>query len=279
METTFPTPADRLILRFLIGNDNKPTNATNISKMSGVSNAWSQKRCPILEENGALTHVDKRPPRSDSKTKHFYIPSTVVAVRVLFSGVTERDHLHEIMRSGYYLGMIRVLIDHFRDNLRAAGMPDLTLIEIRTLEFCLERSESCLHFVLEKTPSECREVFEKLENRTKQQKDAIIQFVDGCFDRDPAIIERLHDQFVGMIRKSGMRRVSLKRATMETEIRDSTRHVINTFVSPPPSWQLIFYNMAKGDSIRDGLLWTPDDEKAATSLLLESLSIFSPINQ
>ena len=175
--------------------------------------------------------------------------------------------------------MIQVLVDHFRDNLRVAGMPDLTEIEIENLKFFLERSESCLHFVLEKTPSECQEVFEKLENRTKQQRDVIIQYVDGCFDSDPTLIGKIHDQFVDMLQKNRVRRITFKRATMKTEIRDSTRHVINTFVSPPPSWQIIFYNMARGDSIRDGLRWTPDDESAATALLLDSLSIFSPTNQ
>lgn len=283
MATTFPTDADISILCFFIRNNNEPTNATNIAKISGnISNAWSQKRCTTLEENGALDHIDKRPPRSKHDTEYFYIPSTVVAIRVLFSGVTERPHLHAIMRSGYYLGMIQVLVDHFRDNLRVAGMPDLTEIEIESLKFFLVRSESCLHFVLEKTPSECKEVFEKLENRTKQQRDAIIQFIDERFDSDPTLIKKLHDLFVDMVKemsKGGMRRISLDKATVKTEIRDATRHVINTFVSPSPSWQIIFYNMARGDSIRDGLRWTPDDESAATALLLDSLSIFSPTNK
>jgi RNA binding exosome subunit len=280
MTTTFPTDADISILCFFIRNNNEPTNATNIANKSGnISNAWSQKRCPVLEKNGALTHDDKRPPRSKHDTKYFYIPSTVVAMRVLCSGVTERPRLHAIMRSGYYGGMIQVLVDHFRDNLRVAGMPDLTEIEIENLKFFLVRSESCLHFVLEKTPSECKETFEKLEDRAKQQRDAIIQFVDEKIDGDPTFIKTIHDYFVDMLQRSGIRRISLNKATMKTEIRDATRHVINTFVSPPPSWQIVFYNMARGDSIRDGLRWTPDDESAATALLLDSLSIFSPTNQ
>lgn len=161
----------------------------------------------------------------------------------------------EFMRTPYYLGMIPHVRAYFAGMLQDAGLPELDKSAAEFVEVQLKCSESCLQFILNKTPPDCEKGFENMAESLEQMKENYKQSINGF---PPTKIAAVARELVG----TNIPKIPKKK------ILERAGALIDLAVGDP-SWIKLFGSLSMRDRCLYDFWLHPDDEKRLNEIVID----------
>lgn len=164
--------ADKGIISYFIGQDNKPDIPAHIAKALDQSKQNIGDRCNKLVDQGILKReMGKYSGRGPKLTEYYSLISSIEVLESIVKQLEDKD-IAQMMGTSYYNKLLTPIMDFFKDGLQIKGFNHLRPDDKVIAEECLKVSPSCLRFVLnteEYKPAEDR--LKKLGFRLSNPED------------------------------------------------------------------------------------------------------------